>query len=57
MVLQKANKTIDDVEMIELIGGGIRIPRIQSLLSEYFDKKELGFHLNGDESMALGAAF
>lgn len=56
-VLQIANKTISDISIVELIGGGIRIPKIQSTLNEYFGAIEVGTHLNSDESMALGAAF
>ncbi|EAR85326.2 DnaK protein (macronuclear) [Tetrahymena thermophila SB210] len=56
-ILAKANKTIADIDVIELIGGGIRVPKIQQILSEYLQGKELGFHMNGDESTALGAAF
>lgn len=37
IILARANKTIADIDIIELIGGGLRIPRIQSILSEYFN--------------------
>jgi hypoxia up-regulated 1 len=40
-----------------LIGGGVRIPKVQATLAKYFKGVEVGTHLNGDESMALGAAF
>jgi len=43
--------------MVELLGGGIRVPRIQELLQEKLGKKELGVHLNGDEAMCFGSAF
>lgn len=43
--------------MVELLGGGIRVPRIQELLQEKLEKKELGVHLNGDEAMCFGSAF
>ncbi len=33
------------------------MPKVQSILSEYFGKLPLGLHLNGDEAMALGGAF
>lgn len=56
-VLEKAGLTIDDIDEIELIGGGVRMPKIQQQLKEYFGGKDLGVHLNGDEAMALGAAF
>lgn len=56
-VLAIANKTIADVTGIELIGGGMRIPRVQTELSKTVGDLELGLHINADESMALGAAF
>ena len=56
-MLEKAGITIDQVDMVELIGGGIRIPKIQELLQEKLQKKDLGVHLNGDEAMCFGSAF
>jgi hypoxia up-regulated 1 len=55
--LKAANLTLDDVTAIELIGGGMRVPKVQSGLGDLFGEKELGMHINSDESMALGAAF
>ncbi|CCI45987.1 unnamed protein product [Albugo candida] len=55
--LRKANLTRGDIQDVELIGGGVRMPKVQSLLKEFFNVQELGAHLNGDEAMALGAAF
>jgi hypoxia up-regulated 1 len=56
--LRLANRTVDDLTGIELLGGGMRVPRVQSELQAAFgDKLELGLHMNADESMALGAAF
>ena len=55
--LATANLTLDDVTAIELIGGGMRVPKVQSGLSSLLGGKELGKHINSDESMALGAAF
>merc|ERR1712038_1899540 len=41
-----------------LIGGGMRIPKIQEQIKDSLGGKvELGMHINSDESMALGAAF
>ena len=61
-VLKAANKTLADVTGVELVGGGMRIPRIQTELSQLLQNSdnpglELGLHINADESMALGAAF
>jgi hypoxia up-regulated 1 len=56
-VLKKAGMTIDEVDAIELLGGGIRVPRIQEILQEKLKKQELGVHLNGDEAVCFGSAF
>ena len=54
--LSSAKLTIEDVDMIELIGGGMRVPAVQSEIHSALNK-ELGMHINSNESMALGAAF
>jgi len=45
--------TIDD---IVLVGGSTRIPKIQKLLSDFFNGKELNKSINPDEAVAYGAA-
>lgn len=57
--LEMASLKLEDVQAVELLGGGVRMPYVKRLLKEYFDaaKLELGQHLNGDEAMGLGAAF
>jgi len=55
--LASANITLDEVNVIELIGGGMRVPKVQSSLTSVLGDKEIGMHINSDESMALGAAF
>ncbi|CAK4970296.1 unnamed protein product [Aphanomyces euteiches] len=55
-VMKKSGLAKSDLKDIEIIGGGVRVPKIQALLKSYFDR-DLGQHLNGDEAMALGAAF
>jgi len=59
--LQIANLTMKDVQQVEVVGGGWRVPKVQELLSEFFEKEAgsklpLGQHLNGEEASALGAA-
>jgi len=39
-----------------LVGGSTRIPRIQKLLSDFFDGKKLEKSINPDEAVAYGAA-
>ena len=58
-VLKKSNLTINNISQIELIGGSIRIPSIQEELKKNLGEKSdiLGAHMNGDDSMAFGAAY
>jgi heat shock protein 5 len=44
-----------DVDEIVLVGGSTRIPKVQELLKEFFDK-ELNHSVNPDEAVAYGAA-
>jgi len=39
-----------------LVGGSTRIPKVQQLLSEFFNGKELNKSINPDEAVAYGAA-
>lgn len=32
--LSKANLKVEDIDQVELLGGGIRVPKIQEILSE-----------------------
>ncbi|KAI3756065.1 hypothetical protein L1987_55878 [Smallanthus sonchifolius] len=45
-----------NVDEIILVGGSTRIPKVQSLLQELFDSKELCKSVNPDEAVAYGAA-
>lgn len=56
--LKAANMTLDDIHGVEMIGGGMRVPKVQEEIKESLGGKlDLGMHINSDESMALGAAF
>jgi len=55
-VLSDAKVSKSDVDEIVLVGGTTRIPKIQELLSNYFNGKTLNKSLNPDEAVAIGAA-
>ena len=55
-VLKDGKCKQDEVDEIVLVGGSTRVPRVQSMLSEYFGGKELCKTLNPDEAVAYGAA-
>merc|ERR1711963_260904 len=61
--LDPVEKSLRDAKMdksaihdIVLVGGSTRIPKVQKLLSEFFNGKELNKSINPDEAVAYGAA-
>lgn len=61
--LQPVEKALQDAKMdkgqihdVVLVGGSTRIPKIQSLLQNYFCGKSLNLSINPDEAVAYGAA-
>merc|ERR1719195_2272805 len=55
-VLQDAKMSKNDVHEVVLVGGSTRIPKIQELLSNFFNGKELNKTINPDEAVAWGAS-
>merc|ERR1719276_853050 len=61
--LDPVEKSLRDARMdktgihdIVLVGGSTRIPKVQKLLQDYFNGKELNKSINPDEAVAYGAA-
>ena len=50
------NFSKSDIHEVVLVGGSTRIPKVQSLLQEFFNGKELNKSINPDEAVAYGAA-
>merc|ERR1712232_1025715 len=55
-VLADADMSKADIDEIVLVGGSTRIPKVQSLISEYFGGKDPSKGINPDEAVAYGAA-
>merc|ERR1712023_415121 len=55
-VLEDADMSKSEVDEIVLVGGSTRIPKVQTLLKDYFDGKEPSRGVNPDEAVAYGAA-
>ena len=55
-VLRDAKMSKDKINEVILVGGSTRIPKIQELLQDYFNGKELNKSINPDECVAYGAA-
>ncbi|XP_068193661.1 heat shock 70 kDa protein 1-like [Antennarius striatus] len=54
--LKDAGKEKKEIHDIVLVGGSTRIPKIQKLLKDFFNGKELNKSINPDEAVAYGAA-
>jgi len=54
--LRDAKMDKSSIDEIVLVGGSTRIPKIQKMLSEFFNGKELNKSINPDEAVAYGAA-
>merc|ERR1712054_747933 len=55
-VLEDAGMKKSEIHEIVLVGGSTRIPKVQSLVKDFFDKKEPSRGINPDEAVAYGAA-
>lgn len=55
-VLRDAKLSKGEVHEVVLVGGSTRIPKLQSMLSDFFNGKELNKSINPDECVAYGAA-
>ncbi|KAF6063334.1 Hsp70 family protein [Candida albicans] len=55
-VLSDAKIDKSKVDEIVLVGGSTRIPKVQKLVSDYFNGKEPNRSINPDEAVAYGAA-
>ncbi|KAL3607177.1 adenyl-nucleotide exchange factor sse1 [Fusarium poae] len=54
--LAQAKITKDDIDIIEVVGGGSRVPALKERIQSFFGKP-LSFTLNADEALARGSAF
>merc|ERR1712023_266835 len=55
-VMSDAGMKKTEIDEIVLVGGSTRIPRVQTLLKDYFNGKEPNRGINPDEAVAFGAA-
>jgi heat shock 70kDa protein 1/2/6/8 len=53
--LEDAGTAKDSIDVVVLVGGSTRIPKVQQLLQDYFNGKELCKGINPDEAVAYGA--
>jgi molecular chaperone DnaK len=56
MALEDAKMSPNDIQEVVLVGGSTRIPKVQSLVRNFFGGKEPHKGVNPDEVVAVGAA-
>jgi len=54
--LSDAKLKPEDIDFVELVGGGSRVPALKNAIQTFFGK-QLSFTLNADEAIARGCAF
>ena len=55
-VIRDSKISKSNIDEIVLVGGSTRVPKVQSLLKDFFNGKELCKNINPDEAVAYGAA-
>jgi len=55
-VMQDSKLDKNSINEVVLVGGSTRIPKVQQLVSDFFNGKELNKSINPDEAVAYGAA-
>merc|ERR1712086_96599 len=55
-VLTDSDTSKNQIHEIVLVGGSTRIPKVQTMLSDFFNGKVLNRSINPDEAVAYGAA-
>ncbi len=55
--MEEAGLSKNEIDDIVLVGGSSRIPKIQEMIKDYFNGKELCKNINPDEAVAYGAAY
>lgn len=54
--LSEAKLKVEDIDVVELVGGCTRVPTLKAAIQEFFGKP-LSFTMNADEAIARGCAF
>ena len=55
-VLKDSGLAKGQIHEIVLVGGSTRIPKVQQMLQDFFNGKQLNRSINPDEAVAYGAA-
>ncbi|KAI9143715.1 Hsp70 protein-domain-containing protein [Paraphysoderma sedebokerense] len=56
-ILKDAKLQLKDIDSLVLVGGGVRIPKVQEVLKKLVGEEKIAKNVNGDEAAVLGAGF
>ena len=54
-ILGDFNLTLDDIEVVEVIGGSSRVPGVKEEIEKAINGRKFDVHLDADEAVAMGA--
>lgn len=57
VVLSEANMKLDNIQSLVLVGGGVRVPSVQTNLAAIVGEDKIAKNVNGDEAAVMGAVF
>ncbi|KAF9105412.1 Hypoxia up-regulated protein 1 [Mortierella sp. GBA35] len=55
--LTEGNMKLENIQSLVLVGGGVRVPSIQSNLAAIVGEEKIAKNVNGDEAAVMGAVF
>ncbi|KAG0057180.1 hypothetical protein BGZ83_001123 [Gryganskiella cystojenkinii] len=55
--LSEAKMTLNDIQSLVLVGGGVRVPAVQANLAAIVGEDKIAKNVNGDEAAVMGAVF
>lgn len=56
-LLEANDLTHANITEVEVVGGGVRVPKVRETLAAFFERPSVDMHLNGDDCGCVGAAF
>jgi len=57
IALAEAKMKLSDIQSLVLVGGGVRVPAVQSNLADIVGDDKIAKNVNGDEAAVMGAVF
>ncbi|KAI8813136.1 Hsp70 protein-domain-containing protein [Cladochytrium replicatum] len=56
-VLDKTELKVSDINSVVLVGGSVRVPKVQEYITKLVGEDKIAKNVNGDEAAVLGAGF